>query len=317
GKTTYLNHLMKSNPDTRYAIIENEYGEQSIDSELIIRGEDDIVELNNGCLCCTLNDNLYDILNTLFERRAEYDEIVIEATGVANPAGLAEPFVAHSAIKKQFPLKGIICLVDAEQIEQQLEATKEAMEQVTFSDVLLINKTDLVASDTLDALQDKLKRLNPLARILTKTTEGFPEVHHATYSVAFEETLQKTHGLRQLSNSTQTFPVHQPHHHHHHHEHTEVVSHTIIIDQAFDKQKLYHQLLVYLTFQAADLYRMKGLVWIANEEEQFVIQSVGKRLDLEQKSPWKPHEEKRSTLVFIGKGIQRAGLEKLLKKCLH
>ena len=107
---TYLNYLLQSKPDTRFAIIENEFGEQSIDSELIIRAEDGIVELNNGCLCCTLNDNLYDILNTLFERRDEYDEIIIEATGIADPRGLAEPFIVHPAIKKQFPLRGIICL---------------------------------------------------------------------------------------------------------------------------------------------------------------------------------------------------------------
>ena len=102
GKTTYLNHLLKSNAGIRYAVIENEFGQEGIDNELIIRPDDTIVELNNGCLCCTLNDNLYDIINELYERRDEIDEIIIEATGVADPTGLAEPFIAHPMIKKHF-----------------------------------------------------------------------------------------------------------------------------------------------------------------------------------------------------------------------
>jgi len=166
GKTTYLNYLLQSKPDIRYAIIENEYGEQSIDSELILRAEDDIIELNNGCLCCTLNDNLYDILNKLFERREEYDEILIEATGVADPRGLADPFITYPTIKKQFPLTRIICLIDAELIEDQLKNTKEAISQITFSDVLLINKIDLVSEGYLGELTERLQKLNPLAKIV-------------------------------------------------------------------------------------------------------------------------------------------------------
>jgi len=136
GKTTFLNHLLQENTDSRYAIIENEFGAQGIDNELVLRPDETIVELNNGCLCCTLNENLYDILNELFDRRSEFDEINIEATGVADPTGLAEPFIAHPLIKKHFPLKAIICLVDAEQVEDQLKETEEAINQITFSDIL-------------------------------------------------------------------------------------------------------------------------------------------------------------------------------------
>jgi len=131
GKTTFLNHLLEQNPSKRYAIIENEYGQESIDSELILRAEDGIMELNNGCLCCTLNENLYEILNTLYQRREEYDELIIEATGVADPRGLADPFLNNYSIKKQFPLNRIICLVDAEQVEDQLRTTEEAIHQIT------------------------------------------------------------------------------------------------------------------------------------------------------------------------------------------
>lgn len=164
GKTTFLNHLLQQNPKTRYAIIENEFGEQGIDGELVVRPDETIVELNNGCLCCTLNDNLYDILNDLFDRREDFDEIVIEATGVADPTGLAQPFVSHPLIKEHFPLQGVICLVDAELVEDQLKDTEEAKSQIAYSDVLLISKTDLVDPDYVKELGHRLRSLNPLDR---------------------------------------------------------------------------------------------------------------------------------------------------------
>ncbi|MEM1121651.1 MAG: GTP-binding protein [Bacteroidota bacterium] len=310
GKTTYLNHLLNSNPNTRYAIIENEYGEQSIDSELIIRAEDDIVELNNGCLCCTLNENLYDILNTLFDRRNEYEEIIIEATGVADPRGLAEPFIIHNAIKKQFPLTAVVCLIDAELIEDQLEETEEAIHQITFSDVLLINKTDLVSEQYLDILAQKLKQLNPLAKIVFGNQENFPTIEStkrdAELDAILEQSKKKVEG---------EFPVHKPHHHHHH-EHTKVVSHTIFFDQPFDAQKLNHRLMVYLAFQSSGLYRMKGLIWVADSEEQYLLQSVSKQLNISPKRSWRTDEKRQSMIVFIGKDIQRKGLEKMLGQCL-
>lgn len=314
GKTTYLNHLLKTKSTTRYAIIENEYGVQSIDSELILRAEDDIVELNNGCLCCTLNDNLYDILNTLFDRRAEYDEIIIEATGVADPRGLAEPFIIHPAIKKQFPLTRIICLVDAELIENQLQETKEAISQITFSDVLLINKTDLVHEEYLKELKVRLHKLNPLAKIVTGNQDNFPltETEHDNSSsdAIFSKQDHKSSDI-----PSQEFPVHKPHSHHHHEHTDEVVSHTLIFDQPFNYQKLNHRLMVYLMFQSNGLYRMKGLLWLKDNNQQHLLQSVGKRFVISEKRDWQAEETKQSKIVFIGKNIQKKPLEKMLSDC--
>ena len=120
GKTTFLNHLLQENEDIRYLIIENEFGEQSIDNELLLQPKESIIEFKNGCLCCSMNGNLYDILNDLYERRSEFDEIIIEATGIADPVGLVEPFIVHPLINKHFPIAAIICLVDAELVEDQL-----------------------------------------------------------------------------------------------------------------------------------------------------------------------------------------------------
>lgn len=294
GKTTFLNHLLQENEDIRYAIIENEFGEQGIDNELVVRPDETIVELNNGCLCCTLNDNLYDILNELFERRADFDEIIIEATGVADPTGLAQPFLTHPLIKKHFPLTAIICLVDAELVKDQLVETEEAINQIAFSDVLLINKIDLVSEDYVSMLKNKLQELNPLASVQVGHESKFPKIEYRKNHERLEEHLHK----------------------HHHHKHTEEIhSHTFTFDAPFDFQALYQQLFVYLSFQSKGLYRLKGLIWIEDKDQQYILQSVGKRLAIQENRTWKSGEQKQSVLVFIGKQLQRESLEKMLKRC--
>lgn len=310
GKTTFLNHLLTEHKDTRYAIIENEYGEQGIDNELIVHPDDTIVEMNNGCLCCTLNDNLYDILNELHDRRDQYDEIIIEATGVADPSGLAQPFIIHPLIKKHFPLVATICLIDAELIEDQLRDTEEAINQITNSDIILLNKIDLVSPDYVETLERKLKELNPLAKILKGHKEQFPAV---TYKKAVEESEEV---LFQTEDKLEKFHVEKPHHHHHHHEHTqEINSQSFVYESPFAYDVLYQQLFVYLTFQAKDLYRMKGIFSIEGDDEQYILQSSGKRLVVEKKRLWKEGEERKSVVVFIGKKLQREGLQKLLDRC--
>ncbi|MEL7194909.1 MAG: GTP-binding protein [Bacteroidota bacterium] len=330
GKTTFLNHLLEQNKDTRYAIIENEFGEQGIDGELVVHPDETIVELNNGCLCCTLNENLYDILNELFDRRDSFDELIIEATGVADPTGLAEPFVSHPLIKKHFPLKGVVCMVDAELIESQLVETEEAKNQVAFSDVLLINKTDLVSPEEVEALKERLPKLNPLARVIVGNKTSFPDIKLNPEKSPLDDIFKHSHshshdhhhhdhGHSHEHSHAETemqFPVSKPHHHHHHHHTEEIVSHTFHFDQPFNLQLLEQQLFVYLMLQSAGLYRMKGLAWLDGSEDQYVVQSVGKRLDIEKKAPWGAGEEKKSVMVFIGKNLQRKGLEKLLNRCM-
>jgi len=316
GKTTFLNHLIAQDKGQRYAIIENEYGKQGIDNELILRPDETIVELNNGCLCCTLNDNLYDLLNDLHERRDEFDEIIIEATGLADPTGLAQPFLSHPLIKKHFPLRAIICLVDAELAEQQLRDTEEAIRQITFSDILLINKLDLVGNAEVDLLAQRLQQLNELATIYRGSEGQFPVLELDSQPNRLEVLYRREQTPDLGEDIPTSFPVSKPHGHHPH-EHTEdVVSHTFTFDRPFDSQVLYHQLFVYLTFQSKGLYRMKGIVWIAGEDQQFVIQSVGKRLDLQPKQLLKPQQQRHSVIVFIGKKLQRKGLERLLSRCL-
>jgi len=314
GKTTYLNHLLKERSDVRFAIIENEYGQQSIDSELILRAEDDVIELNNGCLCCTLNDNLYDILNTLYERRDEYDELIIEATGVADPRGLAAPFVQNYSVKKQFPLLRIICLVDAEQIEEQLNTTEEAIFQITYSDVLLINKTDLVDEKHLSGIDSLLRHLNPLAEIVHGNHQAYVPLEAAMRNSDLnEELIESDHNHAIIQSSD--FPIEKPHTHHHH-EHTDgIESHTLVFDTPFDYPKLHLRLLSFLTFQAKGLYRMKGLLWISQSKHQHLFQTVGSRMSIDEKRLWEDGESKKSIIVIIGRDFQKKSMEKMFSQC--
>ncbi|PPK87845.1 G3E family GTPase [Neolewinella xylanilytica] len=312
GKTTFLNHLLRERPEVRYAIIENELGERGIDNELVLTPADTIVEFNNGCLCCTLHDNLYDILNELHERRSQFDEIIIEATGVADPAGLAQPFITHPLIKKHFPLTAIICLVDAEHIEDQLRETEEAVSQITFSDILLINKTDLVTGSYVKKLEETLRSMNPLAQVRSGHQQAFPPVGPGVGRRQTDDLLSG----QAFGDGEGGFPVLRPAAHHPH-DHTEGInSQTFVFDRPFQMEVLYHQLFVYLTFQATGLYRMKGLVWLGGDDRQHLVQSVGKRLSFQQQREWTAGEERRSVVVFIGKRLQRAGLQRLLDKCL-
>lgn len=314
GKTTYLNHLLENSTKTKYAIIENEFGKESIDSDLILRAEDDVIELNNGCLCCTLNDNLYDILNTLYTRKDEYDQLIIEATGMADPRGLAAPFLTNPAVKKKFPLTAIVCLIDAELVEDQIVDTVEAIHQITYSDVLLINKTDLVSEEYLSTLYQKLKKINPLCEIIFGKEGEYPEIKYDCNSL--DNGLGEKASSQSANESAQgQFPISTPRVHHHHH-HTDVVSHTFIFDQPFDLKKLHIRMLGYLMFQSKDLYRMKGLIWIAQSEDQHLMQSVGSRLAIDKLRKWKDASAKQSKIIMIGKNLQRDSLEKMFSQCM-
>ncbi len=314
GKTTFLNHILESNPSVRYAIIENEFGEQGIDNELVIKPDETIVELNNGCLCCTLNDNLYEILNDLHDRRDEFDEIIIEATGVADPTGLAQPFIAHPLVKQHFPLTSIICLIDSELIEDQIESTEEALNQITFSDILLVNKVDLVNEAYVTQLKQKLKNLNPLATIYQGHIGLLPELDYRRNNEKLDHMLIEAHKDTNEAENQQ-FPIENTPHHHHHHT-KDIKSLSFKFNVPFDLEKLRLQLSIFFTFQSKGLYRMKGLIWLHDEEHQYVLQSVGKRFDLTKKRLWKKNESKESTIVFIGKNLQRQGLERMLSSCL-
>ena len=166
GKTTLLNRILSENHGQRIAVIENEFGEIGVDQELVINAEEEIFEMNNGCICCTVRGDLIRILGNLITRRTKFDRIVLETTGLANPGPVAQTFFVDEGIRREFALDGIVTMVDARHFDQQLEESEETRTQIAFADVIVLNKTDLVSGADLDVLERGVRSINALARIV-------------------------------------------------------------------------------------------------------------------------------------------------------
>src|SRR5580692_4266355 len=166
GKTTLLNRILTETHGQRIAVIENEFGEIGVDQELVINAEEEIFEMNNGCICCTVRGDLIRILGNLIERRDKLDRIVLETTGLANPGPVAQTFFVDEGMRDEFALDGIVTMVDAQYFDEQLRESEETRTQIAFADVIVLNKTDLVGGADLDALERRVRAINALARIV-------------------------------------------------------------------------------------------------------------------------------------------------------
>ncbi len=319
GKTTLLNALMNTRPHTRFALIENEFGKEGIDGDMVIRPDVDIVELSNGCLCCSLNDDLLTVLEELNDRSDRFDELIIETTGIADPANVALPFLMLPAVQRDFSLKRVVCLVDAELVEDQLRDTEEAIAQISFSDLIVINKTDRVSTVYLAKLVEMLQGMNPMAQILTGHKEDYP----IEAIMAFTRTAiaPDKPGRFTPSRPVAKVPVVKPRSsasgsHHHHHKHSDIVSLSFRFTESMDLTSLYHRLMTLLLFQGQDIYRVKGIIYDQTRKERWIIQSVGKNITLLEGTPWQEDEEQLSRVVIIGKLLKPEDFEKMLRQCL-
>ena len=174
GKTTLLNRILSEEHGKRIAVIENEYGEVGIDQALVINADEEIFEMSNGCICCTVRGDLIRVLGNLMKRRDKFDYVLVETTGLADPGPVAQTFFMDDEIREEFTLDGIVTLVDAAHIEQQLGRSDESTEQIAFADVLVLNKTDLVGTDGLDTLEARLRGMNGMARVVRSEKADVP-----------------------------------------------------------------------------------------------------------------------------------------------
>jgi G3E family GTPase len=306
GKTTFLNALIAYKKGYKLAVIENEFGQEGIDGELVIGTDDNLFELSNRCLCCSLNEDFYSLLEVLWNGREEFDELVIETTGIANPASVAAPFLTNASVPYYYKLKRVICLVDARNIEQQLRETEEARNQISFSDVLLITKTDTIESDKLADLEKLLRAINPFAVVLSGNRDHYPfdEIYNAQRKAVIQVNLPK--------NANRTFALQ-----HQRHQHQDITSLSFNFTEAFDLQLLSHRLTVFLNFQAKDVYRMKGIFNVRDQSQRIIIQSVINDLAVATGEEWANETEKNSRIVFIGKNLEPAGFEKMMRQCFY
>ena len=300
GKTTLLNAILKSKAQTKFAIIENEVGEIGIDGELIVKNSDSFTELNSGCICCSISDNFTDTLKELSER-SDWDELIIEATGVADPGGILSPFMTFPWLLKYFQRPEVICIADARNIAEQLEISDTAASQLAYGDKIYLNKVDLVENDQVEKTKSLIEHFNPLAKIHTGSRHNIPLLN----------LLQ----VEQSNSSDTTFVTKlEKKKHHHGHDHFESIS--LKYNEPFNENQLYAKMYYHLVMGTIKLYRFKGVFFDSRKPERVIIQSAMKSLLSEYGEPWQKEEARESKFVFIGKDLNKEELDSLLKSCL-
>ncbi len=308
GKTTLLNYILTEQHGKRIAVIENEFGEIGIDDALVVEAEEEIFEMNNGCICCTVRGDLIRILGTLMRRKDRFDRIVVETTGLADPAPVAQTFFVDDEIASACSLDAIVTMVDAKHLIAHLDDDKpegvenEAVEQLAFADRVIVNKTDLVTEDELVEVERRIRQINALAEIIPAQ---FAKVD-----------LDRILGVQAFSldrvlENDPTFLTDSEHQHD-----QSVTSVGIEADGELDTDRLNRWLRTLLSEQGTDIFRSKGILALAGSDRRYVFQGVHMLLDGSSGAPWAPGERRRNRLVFIGRNLDRAALERGFRSCL-
>jgi len=301
GKTTLLNRILTHEHGKKVAVIVNEFGDVGIDHQLIINADEEIFEMNNGCICCTVRGDLIRIIGNLMKRRDKFDHLVIETTGLADPAPVIQTFFMDEDVQAQTNLDSVVTVVDAKHIWQHWEA-EEAQEQIAFADVVLLNKTDLVTPEELNELERRIRGMNALAKIY-RTRNAELEMDALLGIGAFD--LNRALEIDpEFLNETA-------------HEHDATVGSVAIVESGeLDGIKLNEWIGNLLQTQGPDIFRMKGILTIAGEDQRFVFQGVHMLFDGRADRPWKSNETRKNELVFIGRNLDEAQLKEDFRACL-
>lgn len=296
GKTTLLNHLLKSLEGTRNVVIENEFGKASIDGNLIAKQYSQLYELNNGCICCSLDEELYDVLNMLAFNEQRPDNLFIETTGVADAGTVAEIFKRED-VGKVFKLKKVICVTDAETVEDYITETEETIRQIVISDLIIVNKTGFVSPDYVTKLESLMASLNPFAEIIL-SADG-----KISLDALEGERVQKTENIAEINPNFTHTNVHK------------IKTVTYKTENVFYRDYLMHTLNVSMMLHYKQIYRIKGFVKFEGSNDKILVQSTGKRLTFENYGTWED-EDSISELVFIGVGLETAAIQRILRPAI-
>ncbi len=348
GKTTLLNHILTANHGKKIAVIENEFGEIGVDQDLVINAEEEIFEMNNGCICCTVRGDLIRILGNLMKRREKFDYILIETTGMADPGPVAQTFFMDDEVQGKTTIDGIVTLVDSKHVLLHWDS-HEVQEQIAFADVILLNKTDLVTPAELDTLERRIKKMNAVARI-HRTTNAQINLDHVLNVKGFDLDRILEHEPDFLKNGGHKHEHKHEHEHDgkdhshcdHEHDHCEhdhahehdhkthslevheepdhvhdesVTSVGLTITGDLDAKKLNKWMSELLQSKGGDIFRMKGVLSIKGDPNRFVFQGVHMLFDGRVDKPW-GKTPRSNKLIFIGRNLNREELNEGFKKCL-
>ncbi|NHZ97416.1 GTP-binding protein [Massilia sp. CCM 8734] len=332
GKTTLLNRILQEDHGLKIAVIENEFGQENIDNEILVQdSSEQIVEMNNGCICCTVRGDLIVALTNLAQKREagelHFDRIIIETTGLANPGPVAQTFFMDEEVGVHYMLDAVLTVVDARHAMTQLDDYEEAQRQVGFADKLLISKTDLVDTAQLDALKARLMRINPRAPISTVDfgraplaevldIRGFNLNDKLEIDPDFlkaEEAHDHDHGHVHTDACRHE---HDHHDHHHGHHSDDIAAFVFKSDRPFDPAKLDEFLASLVNVFGPRMLRYKGVLLMQGAERKVVFQGVHQMMGSDLGAKWGENEERGSKMVFIGKNLPKDVFVSGLEQCL-
>jgi G3E family GTPase len=326
GKTTLLNRILSEDHGHRYAVIVNEFGEIGIDNELILNTDEELFEMNNGCICCTVRGDLIRTMHGLLAKDGNFDAIVVETTGLADPGPVAQTFFVDGFLRSKTELDSVTTVVDARHIEARLADSREALEQIAFADQIVLNKTDLVNEDELREVEAHIHRLNPMAPIhraeragvkldmilgrggfdLNRITELEPDF------------LNPAHGEAGHVHDEHCGHDHDGHRHHEHdHEHDHGIrSISLKTDKPMDRRKVARWLTALTKNQGPDILRAKGIIDVKDNNRRLVFQAVHMILEGDLQREWREGEHRFSRMVFIGRNLNEAELKSGFEACI-
>ena len=333
GKTTLLKHILTGEHGKKIAVIENEFGEENIDNDILVQDtQEQIVQMSNGCVCCSIRGDLVEALNQLWEQRKskkiQFDQVVIETTGVANPGPVAQTFFIDDDIANHYVLDAVVTLVDAKHGQKQLNEHEEVQRQVGFADRIFITKTDLASPEEIAALKNRLMHMNPRAPIQTITKgvvpldsvldlRGFNLNAKLDIDPHFLE--EDDHDHSECGHDHHHDHEHHHdhgHNHHHHHGHTDrIQSFVFKSDKPFDHRKLEDFLGGVLSVFGEKMLRYKGVLYVKGSARKVVLQGVHEMMGSDLAGPWGA-EAKQTRMVFIGIDLPKDTLLAGLEGCL-
>jgi G3E family GTPase len=328
GKTTLLNRILSEPHGKKYAVIVNEFGEIGIDNDLVVGADEEVFEMNNGCICCTVRGDLIRIIDGLMRRKGKFDAIIIETTGLADPAPVAQTFFVDDAVGRKTKLDAVVTVADAKWLGDRLKDAPEAKNQIAFADVILVNKADLVGSDEMREVEMRIRAINPYARVhkTERCRIPLPEVLGRN---AFDLDRILEIEPEFLDGNGHDHHGHDHDHHHgdHDHDHAhdrhglkhyhdeEMQSLSLKSDKPLDPDKFFPWIQDLVANDGPNILRTKGILSFKDDPDRFVFQGVHMILDGDHQRPWGEGEPRESRIVFIGRNLDDDKIRKGFEGC--
>jgi G3E family GTPase len=325
GKTTLLNRILSEPHGKKYAVIVNEFGEIGIDNDLIVGADEEVFEMNNGCICCTVRGDLIRIIDGLMRRKGKFDAIIVETTGLADPAPVAQTFFVDENVGKKARLDAVVTVADAKWLRDRLRDAPEAKNQIAFADVILLNKTDLVTPEELREIEARIRGINPYAK-LHRTQRAQIPLNEVLGRNAFD--LERILDIEPefLKADDQDHDHHHGHDHDHDHGHShgglkhyhdeDMQSISLSNDKPLDPDKFFPWVQNLVQVEGPNILRSKGILSFKDDPQRFAFQGVHMMLDGDHQRDWRADEPRLSRIVFIGRNLPEEKIRTGFESCV-